>query len=133
MDTRLKVGLAALGAVALLSGAASGCDTDADVASQNISTASEQFQIARRIVVINTITDKYLMTVEGKCSLEYYDGPPKTEIICKLNDGTLVKHVVQRSDNVVVMVEQTTGTKVSTDQYTVIFKPEALVPNFDRP
>lgn len=106
-------------------------DTDADIASKNISTASEQFEIARRIVVINTITDKYLMTVEGKCSLEYPD--KLTEIVCKLKDGTLVKHVVRQSDNVTVMIEQTTGTQVSTDQYRVIFKPEALVPNFDRP
>lgn len=116
--------------VGLLFGLTACFDSDADVASKNISTASEQFEISRRIVVINTITDKYLMTVEGKCSLEYGD---KTEIICKLKDGSLVKHVVQRSDNVTVMVEQTTGTSVSTDQYRVIFKPEALVPNFDRP
>lgn len=116
--------------VGLLFGLAACGDTDADVASKNISTASEQFEISRRIVVINTITDKYLMTVEGRCSLEYAD---KTEIICKLKDGSLVKHVVQRSDNVTVMVEQTTGTQVSTDQYRVIFKPESLVPNFDRP
>lgn len=115
----------------LLFGLTACFESDADVASQNISTASEQFEISRRIVVINTITDKYLMTVEGKCSMEYPDN--KTEIICKLKDGTLVKHVVQRSDNVTVMVEQTTGTKVSTDQYRVIFKPESLVPNFDRP
>lgn len=122
--------LLALALLALIPGLTACFDSDADVASKNISTASEQFEVARRIVVINTITDKYLMTVEGKCSLEYGD---KTEIICKLKDGTLVKHVVQRSDNVTVMVEQTTGTSVSTDQYRVIFKPEALIPNFDRP
>lgn len=121
----MKKILAALAATLLLAS----CATDADVASQNISTASEQFQISRRIVAVNTITDKYLMVVEGKCSLEYGD---KTEIICKLQDGTLVKHVVQRSDNVTVMVEQTTGTKVSTDQYKVIFKPESIVPSVDK-
>lgn len=116
------------GALALMGNA---CASDADVGSANISKDSEQFKISRRIVVINTITDKYLFTVEGKCSLEYPDN--KTEIVCKLQNGDLVKHVVRQSDNVTVMVEQTTGTKVSTDQYTVIWKPEALVPNFDRP
>ncbi|QGH76691.1 hypothetical protein PBI_QUASAR_63 [Gordonia phage Quasar] len=32
-----------------------------------------------------------------------------------------------------VMSEQTSGTKVSTDHYRVIFKPEVVVPNIDRP
>lgn len=117
--------------VTLSVGALSACTTDADVASQNISKASEQFEISRRIVVINGVTDKYLFTVEGKCSLEYPDN--RTEIVCKLKDGTLVKHVVRQSDNVTVLVEQTSGTAVSTDQYRVIFKPEVLIPNIDRP
>lgn len=108
-----------------------GCATDADVATKNISTASEQFEIARRITVINNITDKIQMIVEGKCSMEYLD--KKTEIICKLKDGTILRNDVQRGDNVTLMVEQTTGTAIDTSQYRVIFKPEAVVPNFDRP
>lgn len=106
-------------------------ESDADVASKNISTASEQFEISRRITVINGITDKVQLVVEGKCSMEYPDN--KTEIVCKLKDGTMVKNIVQRGDNTTIMVEQTTGTKVDTDQYRVIFHPETLLPNFDRP
>lgn len=105
-------------------------DTDADVATKNISTASEQFEIARRITVINNITDKVQMLVEGKCSMEYLD--KKTEVICKLKDGTILRNDVQRGDNVTIMVEQTTGTAIDTSQYRVIFKPEAVVPNFDK-
>ncbi|EHB47632.1 hypothetical protein MycrhDRAFT_5758 [Mycolicibacterium rhodesiae JS60] len=126
-----KIIATTVAAVALALGLAGCTDTDADVASANISKASEQFEVSRRIVAVNTFTDKYLLIVEGKCSLEYPD--LKTEIICKLDDGALVKHVVRQSDNVTVFVEQTTGTTVSTDHYRVIFKPEAIVPNFDRP
>lgn len=79
-------------------------DTDADVASRNLSTASEQFEISRRITVINGITDKVLMVVEGKCSLEYPDN--RTEIVCKLKDGTVIKNVLRQSDNVTLMMEQ---------------------------
>jgi hypothetical protein len=123
----LIASLTALSVAALV-----GCtDTDADVASANISKASEQFEVSRRIVAINGITDKYLFTIEGKCSMEYPEN--RTEIICKLGDGSLVKHVVRQSDNVALIMEQTDGTNVSTDHYRVIFKPEVLVPNFDRP
>ena len=106
-------------------------DTDATVADQNLKTAAEQFEISRRITVVNGITDKYMMVVEGKCSLEFPDN--RVEIICKLKDGNFKKHHVIKSDNVFVMSEQTDGTGVDTSQYRVIFKPETLVPNFDRP
>lgn len=118
------VGLTVVGGVAA-------CSTDAKVASQNISKASEQFEVSRRIVAINGLTDKYLFTIEGKCSMEYIED--RTEITCKLDDGKLVKHVVRHSDNVALLLEQTSGTAVSTDQYRVIFKPESLIPNVDRP
>ncbi len=108
-----------------------GCDSDATVADANLKKAAEQFEVSRRITVVNAITDKYLMVVEGKCSLEFPDG--RTEIICKLAGGSFVKHHLIRADNVFVMSEQTSGTKVSTDHYRVIFKPETIVPNVDRP
>lgn len=38
---------------------------DAQVASENLSIASDNFEISRRIVFFNGITDKYLMSVEG--------------------------------------------------------------------
>jgi hypothetical protein len=117
-----------LGALALMG---NGCASDADVASQNLSKAAEQFEVSRRITVVNGITDKYVMSVEGKCSLEFPDG--RTEIVCKLQNGEFKKHHVVKSDNVFIMSEQTDGTSVDTKQYRVIFKPEAIVPNFDRP
>ena len=105
------------------------CSSSADVASHNISAASENFEISRRITVINGITDKIHMVVEGKCSMEYPDN--KTEIVCKLKDGSMIKNVVQRGDNATIMVEQTTGTKVDTGQYRVYFNPASVVPNVD--
>lgn len=107
------------------------CSSNADVASENLSKAAEQFEISRRITVVNGITDKYVMVVEGKCSLEFPDG--RTEIVCKLKNGDFVKHHVVKSDNVFVMSEQTNGTAVDTNHYRVIFKPEVIVPNVDRP
>ncbi|ASR87224.1 hypothetical protein SEA_LASTHOPE_56 [Mycobacterium phage LastHope] len=126
-----RKGIAAVVVAAAAGLGLSGCSTDADIASANLSKASEQFEVSRRIVAINGVTDKYLFTVEGKCSLEYPEN--RTEIVCKLGNGSLIKHVVRQSDNVTLIMEQTDGTAVSTDHYRVIFKPEAIVPNVDRP
>ncbi|WP_228821290.1 beta-sandwich lipoprotein [Nocardia farcinica] len=56
--------LAAVGALALTS-----CSTDADVVSENISKAADQFEISRRVVFVNGITDKYLLSIEGRCNI----------------------------------------------------------------
>jgi hypothetical protein len=62
---------AVIAAMALLT---TGCgQSNADVASHNLSVAAEQFEIPRHIVGINGITDKYLFEVVGYCSVETTD------------------------------------------------------------
>lgn len=114
-----------------------GCmtDSDADVAAKNISKAAEQFEVFRRIVFFNGITDKYLLVIEGRCSVETSSSAlsGSIEVTCKLPNGKFKKAFLGLSDNVSYLVEQPEGVDVSTSRYRVIFKPEAIVPNFDRP
>ena len=131
----LLVFLALLVAPMLLTGCN---ESDADVAAKNISKAAEQFEVARRIVFFNGITDKYLLVIEGYCSVESADSGLNgaLEVTCRIgNDGHPVfkKHFLGLSDNVSYLVEQLQAVKVSTNHYRVIFKPETIVPNFDRP
>lgn len=114
---------------------ATGCfESDADVASKNLSKAAEQFEVPRRIVFFNGITDKYLLTIEGYCSVETGESllSGSLEVTCKVGDG-YKKAFLGLSDNVSFLVEQLEPTRVSTRHYRVIFKPETIVPNFDRP
>lgn len=46
-----------------------GCQSDANVASQNLSKAADMFEINRRVVFYNGITGEYILSVEGLCSL----------------------------------------------------------------
>jgi hypothetical protein len=121
---------AAVGLAAIVLG---GCATDADVASQNLSTAAEQFEVNRRIVFINGITDKYLLEIVGYCSVETGDSAltGSLEVTCKTGPTTYKKHFLGLSDNVSFLVEQIQGSDVSPYQYRVIFKPDVLVPEFD--
>ena len=112
-----------------------GCtDSDADVASKNLSKAAEQFEVERRIVFFNGITDKYLLVIEGLCSIEAGSTGVQgaLEVTCK-TPGGFKKHFLGLSDNVSYFVEQLESKNVSTTRYRVIFKPEAIVPNLDRP
>lgn len=106
-----------------------GCSSDADVASRNLSLAAEQFEIERRVVFINGITDTYMLTIEGRCSIE--DQGSQLEVTCKTGDNAFKKHFLGLSDNVSYMVEQLESADVSEYRYRVIFKPEVIVPDID--
>lgn len=108
---------------------ATGCSSDADVASKNLSKAAEQFEIERRVVFFNGITDTYLLTIEGRCSVE--DDAKQLEVTCKIGPDQFKKHFLGLSDNVTYFVEQSDVADVGEYHYRVIFKPEALVPNVD--
>jgi len=113
----------------------SACASDADVASKNLSKAAEQFEVPRRIVFFNGITDKYLLTIEGYCSVETGNSglSGSLEVTCKVGPDKYKKDFLGLSDNVSYMVQQLDPISVSINHYRVIFKPEAIVPDFDRP
>lgn len=117
-------------AVALLG---AGCmESDADVAAKNLSQAAEQFEVPRRIVFFNGITDNYLLTVEGYCSVETKDSGLQgaLEVTCKSDDG-FKKLFLGLSDNVSYFVDQLQPVDVSTQHYRIIFKPSTIVPSVD--
>lgn len=117
-------------------GLLTGCTkSDADVAAHNISKAAEQFEVYRRIVFINGITDKYLLEIDGYCSVETTESAlgGSIEVTCKVGRGKFKKSFLGLSDNVTYMVEQMDPINVSTTRYRVIFKPESIIPDFDRP
>lgn len=118
--------------VLLLAGAAC-TDSKADVASHNLSKAAEQFEIERRIVFFNGITDKYLLTVEGRCSVETSESAlgGSLEVTCKTGPNEYKKHFLGLSDNVSYFVEQIEGANVSEYHYRVIFRPEVIVPDVE--
>lgn len=117
----------AIAAMVALSGF--GCASDADRASENLSKAADSFEVNRRIVFFNGITDKYLLTVEGRCSIHPDGG--KLDVTCKIGENQYKKHFLGLSDNVSYFVEQLESADVSVYHYRVIFKPESIMPGLD--
>ncbi|MEA9983668.1 hypothetical protein [Subtercola sp. RTI3] len=106
------------------------CDSDSKVVSKNLSTEAEQFRIDRKIVFYNSITDKYIATVEGRCSVDPADGLVNTlAVTCKIGDDQYIKDYLGQSDNVAWFSLQEKAVDVSVYHYEVIFKPETVVPD----
>jgi hypothetical protein len=108
-----------------------GCATDADVASRNLSTQADQFQIVRRIVFYNGITNDYILTIEGRCSLGNYDANRELSVTCKTGPDQFKKHFLGLSDNVTYFAEQLESTQADVYHYKIIFKPTTIIPDID--
>lgn len=116
--------------VPFMMGASSGC-SDADVASENISRAADQFEIMRRVVFYNGITGEYMLEMQGLCSLGNFDSAGRMSVTCKVGPSEYKKHYLGLSDNVTFFVEQVDGAKASAYHYRVIFKPQTILPDID--
>lgn len=103
--------------------------TEADTVSQNLSKAADSFEVQRRVVFLNGITDKYLLTIEGLCSIA--DEGNQLEVTCKVGEGKYKKHFLGLSDNVSYFVEQTDAAYTDPFHYRVVFRPESIVPDID--
>jgi hypothetical protein len=108
---------------------ATGCQRDAQVASMNLSKAADMFEIQRRVVFVNGITGQYLLSIEGRCSIN--DSNRQLEVTCKRAEGQFVKHFLGLSDNVTYFAEQMATADVSVYHNRIIFKPQAIVPELD--
>ena len=106
-----------------------GCSNDAAVVSRNLSQAADNFEINRRIVFYNGITNAYILVIEGRCSQEQTD--KKLAVTCMTGPNEYKKHFLGLSDNVTYFSEQIAGEKASRYFYRVTFKPSVIVPDID--
>lgn len=107
-----------------------GC-TDAEVASRNLSKAADMFELERRIVFYNGITGGYILTVEGRCSVNTGQTGKMLSVTCKTGRDEFKKHYLGLSDNVTFFSEQLESVSVDTYRYRVVFKPSVIAPDFD--
>ena len=118
--------LALLGLLALAA-----CDNDAKVATRNISQAADNFEINRRVVFYNGITNEYILSIEGLCSIGNGETARSMYVICKTGPSSFKRHNLGLSDNVTFFAEQLDPAPASVYRYRVTFKPSVIVPNID--
>lgn len=125
MKKLILIGFISLITITMLAGC-----TEADTVSENLSKSADSFQVQRRVVFFNGITDKYLLTVEGLCAINV-DDKKKITVTCKVANDTYKKHYLGLSDNVSYFVEQTDAKYEDTYHYKVLFRPEQIIPNVE--
>jgi hypothetical protein len=116
-------------AIIAIAASVGACSNEADVASQNISTAADNFEINRRITFVNGITDKALLVIEGLCSLGSGSQTKSVTVTCKIGVGTYKKHFLGLSDNITFVSEQLDAAPAGVFHYRVTFNPSVIIPD----
>jgi hypothetical protein len=114
--------LAMLSAVVL---ALSGC-TEADRVSHNVSVEADNFNVTRRITVINTRSDAPLLEIIGNFSIQNTSGD--VDIIVEVGPHQYKKHFVHLNSWTTYVVEDVSGAYVDKYHYEVNILPQMIVP-----
>ena len=103
-----------------------GC-TEADRVSTNISKEADNFNVTRRLAVINARTDKPVFELIGNFSLSN-NSTNELEVIVECERGVYKKHFVYLNEWTIYVVEDVSGAYVSPYHYEVNFLPEMIIP-----
>lgn len=106
----------------ILSSAAIGC-TEADQVSSNISAQADNFNITRKLTVLNARTDTVLLELTGTFALKN-NSSNELEVIIETAEGKYQKDYVYLNDYTMYVVEDISGSEVDKYRYEINFLPE---------
>lgn len=105
----------------------SGCWRQADRVAYNVSKEADNFNVTRRIVVLNARSDKPMFELIGNFSLKN-NTENELEVICEISRGIYKKHFIYLNQWTLYVVEDVSGAYVSKYHYEVNFLPEMIQP-----
>ena len=108
-----------LGTVLVVATLFTGCswEDEADVASYNISKEADNFNIYRKIKVLNCQSDEVLLEFEGWCSITKDNTDNQLEITYRVGNGEYYKDFIGLNDRVTYVITQIDGADVDKYHY----------------
>ena len=104
-----------------------GC-TEANQVSHNVSQEADNFNVCRRLTVINARTDKPVFELIGTFSIQVDSADKQLEVICETGKNEYKKHFISLNEWTIYVVEDISGADVNKYRYEVNFLPEAILP-----
>ena len=116
-------------AVGLIAFLLTGC-TEAERVSYNVSEEADNFNVFRRVTVINARSDELILEMDGYFSIRVDNGDNQLEITCRTGEDTYAKHFVGLNGWVIYTVEDLSGAVVDPFHYEIHYLPEGNVVDF---
>ena len=104
--------------------------TEAERVSYNISEEADNFNVFRRITVINARSDELILELDGYFSIEVDHDDSQLEVTCQIGPDTFTKHFIGLNEWVIYTVEDLSGAVVDPYHYEIHYLPEGNVISF---
>ena len=104
-----------------------GCQRQSDRVAYNISKEADNFNVTRRLEVINARTDKPVFELIGNFAISN-NSTNELEITVEVGQGVYKKHMVYLNQWTIYVVEDVSGAYVDKYHYEVNFLPEMIIP-----
>lgn len=105
-----------------------GCaESQSERVSYNISKEADNFNVTRRLAVINARTDKPVFEMIGNFSLSN-NTSNELEVTVETEKGVYKKHFIYLNDWTMYVVEDISGAYVNKYKYEINFLPEMISP-----
>lgn len=114
--------MALLAVFVLLCAFLTGC-TEVYKVSNNISQEADNFNVTRKLTVVNARTDTILLELTGTFALKN-NTDNELEVIIETEEGKYKKDLVYLNDYTMYVVEDVSGADVDKYHYEINFLPE---------
>ena len=117
--------------IAILTCLTCGCswEDEADVASYNISKEADNFNVYRKVTIINNQSDVVMLEFEGWCSINVDSDDSQLEITYRVGKDTYYKDFIGLNDRTTYVITQLDGSNVDKYHYLWLYHSEGdLIP-----
>ena len=105
-----------------------GC-REAERVTYNVSKEADNFNVMRRLAVINTVDGKPVFEMVGRFSITADDEDSQLEIVVEVGKGVYKKHIIGLNQaTTMYVVEDINGAKVSKYKYEINYLPQMIEP-----
>ena len=108
----------------MLAGTLCGC-SEASRVRRNLNQEADNFNIQRRMTVLNARTDKVLLEMEGTFSLSN-NSDNELVVTCEVGEGKYQKHYIYLNSYTLYVVEDISGADVDPYHYELNIIPEMV-------
>ena len=107
-----------------------GC-TEASRVSYNMSKEADNFNVVRKLTVMNARSDSVMFEIEAAFSIEVDEQDNQLEVTCEVSEGEYKKHFIGLNEWTIYVVEDVSGADVDKYHYVINYLPEGNVVPFD--
>ena len=105
-----------------------GC-RESERVSYNVSQEADNFNVMRRLAVINTVSGEPVFEMIGRFSITADTDDNQLEVIVEVEDGKYKKHIVGLNQaTTMYVVEDINGAEVNKFKYEINYLPKAIQP-----